>query len=86
MVEKKARGEMIEEAGETEGARRVTGVFPAGAPPAGPTPDAEVVAKAERLRFTGSTSPSAIASRRLSGVRFQVSSPTLNAPSGRRGS
>ena len=52
VVEKKARDEMIEEAGETEGARRATGVFPAGAPPAGATPDAEVVAKAERRRFT----------------------------------
>ena len=52
VVEKKARDEMIEEAGETEGARRATGVFPAGAPPAGATPEAEVVAKAERRRFT----------------------------------
>jgi hypothetical protein len=30
VVEKKAKGEMIEVAGETEGARRATGVFPAG--------------------------------------------------------
>jgi transposase-like protein len=52
VVEKKARDEMMEEAGETEGARRATGVFPAGARPAGATPDAEVVAKAERRRFT----------------------------------
>ena len=57
VVEKKARGEMIEGAGETEGARRATGVFPAGAPPAGATraalgPEVEVVAKAERRRFT----------------------------------
>ena len=56
VVEKKARGEMIEEAGETEGARRATGVFPAGAPasgePAAGRPDVEVVAKAERRRFT----------------------------------
>ena len=52
VVEKKARDEMIEEAGGTEGARRATGVFPAGAPPAGPASDAEVVAKAERRRFT----------------------------------
>ena len=51
-VEKKARGEMIEEAGETEGARRATGVFPAGAPTAGASTDVEVVAKAERRRFT----------------------------------
>ena len=51
VVEKKARGEMIE-AGETEGARRATGVFPAGAPPAGAAPEVEVVAKAERRRFT----------------------------------
>ena len=45
------------EAGETEGARRATGVFPAGAPTAGAAPGAErpeveVVAKAERRRFT----------------------------------
>ena len=56
VVEKKARGEMIEEAGETEGARRATGVFPTGAPasgePAAGRPDVEVVAKAERRRFT----------------------------------
>ena len=52
VVEKKARGEMIEEAGKTEGARRARGVFPAGAPPAGAAPDVEVVAKAERRRFT----------------------------------
>src|SRR6266542_1205745 len=57
VVEKKARGEMIEGAGETEGARRATGVFPAGAPTAGAPPGAErteveVVAKAERRRFT----------------------------------
>ena len=50
VVEKKARGEMIE-AGETEGARRATGVFPAGARPAGAAPEVEVVAKAERRRF-----------------------------------
>jgi transposase-like protein len=50
-VGKQAKGEMIE-AGETEGARRATGVFPAGAPPAGATTDVEVVAKAERRRFT----------------------------------
>src|SRR5947199_6014851 len=57
VVEKKARGEVIERAGETEGARRATGVFPAGAPTAGAAPGAErpeveVVAKAERRRFT----------------------------------
>ena len=56
VVERKLRGEGIEEAGETEGARRATGVFPVGAPPAGPSdgeqPEVEVVAKAERRRFT----------------------------------
>ena len=52
VVEKKARDEMIEGAGETEGARRATGVFPAGAPPAEAASDVEVVAKAERRRFT----------------------------------
>src|SRR5437773_3295704 len=57
VVEKKARGEMIEGAGETEGARRATGVFPAGAPTAGAAtgaerPEVEVGAKAERRRFT----------------------------------
>src|SRR5437867_12232589 len=50
VVEKKARGEIME-AGEAEGARRATGVFPAGAPPAGAAPEVEVVAKAERRRF-----------------------------------
>jgi transposase-like protein len=51
-VGKQAKGEMIE-AGETEGARRATGVFPAGgAPPAGVAPEVEVVAKATRRRFT----------------------------------
>jgi len=58
VVEKTARDEVIEEAGETEGARRATGVFPAGAPAAGvaagaESPEVEVVAKAERRRFTG---------------------------------
>ena len=53
-VGKKVVGEAI---GETEGARRATGVFPIGAPAAGPpapTPGAEieVVAKAQRRRFT----------------------------------
>jgi transposase-like protein len=56
VVEKKVRGEMIEEAGETEGAHRATGVFPAGAAasggPAAGRADVEVVAKAERRRFT----------------------------------
>jgi transposase len=55
VVEKKARDDMIEEAGETEGARRATGVFPAGAPTIGEAAaggsDVEVVAKAERRRF-----------------------------------
>ena len=45
-----------EGAGETEGARRATGVFPAGALPGGePTAtagDTEVVAKPQRRRFT----------------------------------
>jgi transposase len=57
VVEKKAKDEMIEKPGETEGARRATGVSPGGAPPAGAAPGAqgpevEVVAKAERRRFT----------------------------------
>ncbi len=51
-VVEKMRGEGIEEAGETEGARRATGVFPAGASPAGAAAEVEVVAKAERRRFT----------------------------------
>jgi transposase len=57
VVGKKARGEVIEEAGETEGARRATGVFPAGTPATGVAPaeekaEVEVVAKAQRRRFT----------------------------------
>jgi transposase len=53
VVERKSRDEMIEGAGETEGARRATGVFPAGAPAAGAAAtDVEVVAKAARRRFT----------------------------------
>jgi transposase len=56
VVGKKTRDEMIEEAGETEGARRATGVFPAGAPSTGEAAaggsDIEVVAKAERRRFS----------------------------------
>src|SRR2546428_6239555 len=47
VVEK--RGEGIERLGETEGARRATGVFPSAAPVAGET---EVAAKAQRRRFT----------------------------------
>ena len=45
-----------ETAGETEGARRATGVFPGGAPaaepPAASAEETEVVAKAQRRRFT----------------------------------
>ena len=57
VVGKKARGEVIEGAGKTEGARRATGVFPAGAlaaevPPVEETAEVEVVAKATRRRFT----------------------------------
>jgi len=54
VVGKKARGEVIE-AGETEGARRASGVFPVGAPataPAAEQAEVEVVAKAQRRRFT----------------------------------
>ena len=44
----------MEEAGKTERARRASGVFPAGDPPQvpRPSPDVEVVAQAERRRFT----------------------------------
>jgi len=53
IVEKKV---VDETAGETEGARRATGVFPGGAPAAGAASsasvDTEVVAKAQRRRFT----------------------------------
>jgi transposase-like protein len=53
VVEKK---KLVDEvAGETEGARRATGVFPGGAPPELPAATAaetEVVAKAHRRRFT----------------------------------
>ena len=52
VVEKTRRGEGIEEAGETEGARRATGGSPGGTLPAGAAPEVEVVAKAERRRFT----------------------------------
>ena len=53
-VGKNVLGEAI---GETEGARRATGVFPIAAPVAGPgepvaMSDTEVVAKAQRRRFT----------------------------------
>ena len=45
-----------ETAGETEGARRATGVFPSGAPaaeaPVATAEETEVVAKAQRRRFT----------------------------------
>jgi transposase-like protein len=54
LVEKKQGG--AEGAGETEGARRATGGFPAGAPaaeaPALSGADTEVVAKPQRRRFT----------------------------------
>src|SRR5213596_1874721 len=55
VVEK--RGEGIEQLGETEGARRATGVFPSAAPAAGSAAgpgavETEVVAKAQRRRFT----------------------------------
>ena len=56
VVEKKAVGEVIEAFGETEGARRATGVSPNAAPltpvSAAATPETEVVAKAQRRRFT----------------------------------
>lgn len=54
VVEKKKLGDEV--AGETEGARRATGVFPGGAPAtesaAPAAADTEVVAKARRRRFT----------------------------------
>src|SRR6266436_6271399 len=49
VVEKRERGEGIEQLGETGGARRATGVFPSAATAAG---DTEVGAKAQRRRFT----------------------------------
>src|SRR5437870_12985021 len=49
VVEKRERGEGIKQLGETEGARRATGGSPSAAPVAGET---EVVAKAQRRRFT----------------------------------
>jgi len=56
-VGKQTRGKVSKEAGETEGARRATGVFPAGAAgtvvaPAAKPVEVEVVAKAQRRRFT----------------------------------
>src|SRR5438093_7773466 len=50
VVEKRERGEGIEQLGETEGARRATGGSPSSALVAGETE--EVVAKAQRRRFT----------------------------------
>jgi transposase-like protein len=47
VVEKK---QVDDELGETEGARRATGVSPSGAPAA--APETEVTAKAQRRRFT----------------------------------
>src|SRR2546430_10806810 len=49
VVEKREQGAGIEQLGETEGARRATGGCPSAAPVAGET---EVVAKAQRRRFT----------------------------------
>ena len=54
MVERRV---MVEEVGETEGARRATAVSPGGAAAAEPVlgevaPETEVVAKAQRRRFT----------------------------------
>src|SRR2546422_11270296 len=49
VVEKRERGEGIEQLGEAEGARRATGGSPGAAPVVGET---EVVAKAQRRRFT----------------------------------
>jgi len=49
VVEKKVKDEMLERPGEPEGARRATGGSPSAAPVAGET---EVVAKAQRRRFT----------------------------------
>jgi len=51
------RTRVDDQLGETEGARRATGVSPSGAPAAGPPPptmgsETEVVAKAQRRRFT----------------------------------
>src|SRR5713101_1493939 len=57
VVEKQAAGEVIQEVGETEGARRATGVFPTGVLALGVASavqklEVEVVAKAQRRRFT----------------------------------
>jgi len=57
VVEKREKDEEMEEAGETEGARRAAGVVPGGPLPAGrgrgeEKPEVEVVAKAQRRRFT----------------------------------
>ena len=56
VVEKQERGEVIERPGESEGARRATGGSPGAAPAlgvgAGPAVETEVVAKAQRRRFT----------------------------------
>ncbi len=57
VVEKRERGEGIEQLGETEGARRATGVFPSAATAAGVATgpggaETEVVARAQRRRFT----------------------------------
>jgi transposase len=49
VVEKKRVDETV---GETEGARRATGVFPGAAPAAAASMETEVVAKAPRRRFT----------------------------------
>ena len=56
VVEKREPGEGIEQLGETEGARRATGGFPSAAPAlgvaTGSAMETEVVAKAQRRRFT----------------------------------
>ena len=52
VVEKQPRGEVIEEVGGTPVALRAASVSPAGTLPAGAAPEVEVVAKAERRRFT----------------------------------
>src|SRR5919197_4174282 len=52
VVEKRERGEGIEQLGEAEEARSATGVFPSAAPPAELAAETEVVAKARRRRFT----------------------------------
>ncbi len=57
VVEKRERGEGIKQLGETEGARRATGVFPSAAPAAGvgagpEGAETEVATRALRRRFT----------------------------------